>query len=125
MLDVMQPYGSLDNYILSLRKQCGLSQDELALLLDIHGDRIRQFEQKGRSPELRHAIGLELIFNEPVQQVFAGVSEAMRKQIAARARAMLETLSGKTIQENAEKLDTLASLGHIDEEDFTPWRNIA
>jgi transcriptional regulator with XRE-family HTH domain len=125
MLDVMQLYGSLDNYILSLRKQSGLSQDELAVLLDGGRELIGKYEQRAALPDLRRAIGLELIFDEPMQRLFAGVSDQMRGRIASRARVLLEGMADKPTLENAHRLDTLARLGYIDQQVFTSWRDDA
>lgn len=119
----MQPYGSLENYILSFRKQSGLSQDDLTFLLDERSDRIGQYEQQARQPNLESALGMGLVFDEPVEALFAGVSESMRNQIAARARVLLQQMSDKPTQENAQKLETLDRLGHLDE-DHT-WRDAA
>jgi hypothetical protein len=47
----------------------------------------------------------------------------MKAQIAARARALLQGMPDKPTPENAQKLDTLFRLGHIDDEDFEPWRD--
>jgi hypothetical protein len=78
--------------------------------------------EQGRLPDVRQAIGLELIFFEPVQRIFTAVTEEMRRQIAARARALLEGMSDKSSPRNAQLYGTLADLAHIDEEDFTPWK---
>ncbi len=120
MLNVMQLYGSLDNYILSLRTQCGLSQKDLAFLLGERRELIVRCEQQSQLPPLRSGISLGLIFDEPIESVFAGVSEKMRAQVAARARVLLRDMPDKTPDENAVKLTTLARLAHLDEEDVTP-----
>jgi DNA-binding XRE family transcriptional regulator len=127
MLNIMQPYGSLDNYILSLRKQTGLSQHDLAFLLDDRLDLITLCEQQGEDvlPRLKSAIALELVFHEPVQRIFAGIAEKMRAQVAARARILLQGMSDKTTADNALKLQTLAGLAHVDEEDVTSWNSAA
>ncbi len=117
----MQPYGSLENYILSFRKRTGLSQDDLTFLLDERTDRIGQYEQQAGIPKLESAIGLGCIFDEPIEALFAGVSEAMREQIAARARVLLQQMSDKPTAENAQKLETLARLSHL-VEDYS-WKD--
>jgi DNA-binding XRE family transcriptional regulator len=121
----MKPYGSLNNYISKHRKMSGLSVQELADLLDVHRNKIAAFEDQAAMPTLVQAIALELIFHEPVQQMFAGVSQQMRVLIAARARHLLSRQEDQTTTENAGKLEILGSLAHIDEEEFTPWSDAA
>ena len=124
MLNGMQTYGPLDNYILANRKQSGLSQHDVAFLLDIARQRLARFEDQGELPHLRSAIGLELIFEEPMQSLFAGVAHKMRSQVVARARSLLVGMSEKPTADNAQRLATLDILGHLDE-DVTPWRDLA
>lgn len=119
----MQPYGSLENYILSMRNQSGLSQRDLAFLLDERKDRVGYYEQQAALPNLRNAIGMGFVFDEPTEALFAGVSESIRQQIAARAGVLLEQMSDKTTEKNAHKLETLSRLRRLDE-DYT-WRNVA
>lgn len=119
----MQLYGSWDNYISVHRKESGLSQIELAILLGLESTgSVARYEQVQRMPELQIGIGLELIFNEPMQAIFAGVAERMRGDVARRARALLEGIGEKPTAQNVQKLATLARLAHLDEEDFTPWK---
>jgi len=118
MLSVMLLYGSLDNYILAYRKEAGLSQDELAILLGLEGRAsVARYEQVRRLPELQMLIGLELIFDEPVQKMFAGMAERVRGDLPARARALLEGMGEKPTAQNIQKLATLARLAHLDDID--------
>lgn len=117
----MKPYGSLDNYISTLRAAAGLTQDELAVLLELEsGASIDRYEG-GRAPELRKIIALEVVFDEPMQWIFAGIADVVRARVAARARALLENTTDKMTAENAQKLETLGRLARVDEEDFMLW----
>ena len=121
----MKAYEPFDNYLAEMRKRAGLSQEEVGTLLDEDRNKIRRYEQQAVVPTLARAIALELLFDEPMQRVFAGLAVRIRAQIAARARVLLQHLSDKTTEENAQKLATLARLGRIDREDFTPWKDAA
>ncbi len=126
MLDCMTPYGSLDNYIALHRKQAGLSQDELAIMLGLEGrGSISRYEIALRLPELQTLIALEVVFDEPIQKLFAGVAEKVRADIPIRAQAVLEGMGEKPSAQNAEKLATLARLAHIDDEYTMPWESAA
>jgi hypothetical protein len=94
----------------------------MAFLLDDRSDRIVQYEQQAGLPRLESAIGFGLVFDEPVEALFAGVSESMRDQLAVRARVLLQQMSDKTTADNAQKLDTLTRLGNLDDD---TWRGAA
>lgn len=120
MLNVMQNYGPLDNYISMHRKRAGLSQDELALLLGLNGrSALAKYELSLRLPELQAVIAFEIIFDEPIQSVFAGVAHKVRESIQSRARALTESIPEKSIATNADKFAILARLAHLDNEGET------
>lgn len=126
MLSVMHLYGSLENYISSLRKEAGLSQDELSILLGLEGRAsVARYENVLRLPELQTLIGLELVFDEPMQTIFAGVSERVRTDIPRRAQALLEGMGEKPSAQNAQKFETLARLARLEEEHTIPWDSAA
>ena len=126
MLDCMTPYGSLDNYIAKHRKGAGLSQDELAIMLGLEGrSSVSRYEMALRLPELQTLIALEVVFDEPIQKLFAGVAERVRADIPRRAQALLEGMGDKPSAENVQKLTTLARLAHIDDEYTSPWESAA
>lgn len=108
------------------REQAGLSQDELAIVLGLEGrGSVSRYELALRLPELQTLIALELIFDEPMQKLFAGIAEKVRADIPRKARALLEGMGEKPSDRNAQKLATLERLAHLDEEDFMPWENTA
>ena len=91
------------------------------MLLELEsGASIDRYEG-GRAPELRKIIALEVVFDEPMQWIFAGIADVVRARVAARARALLENTTDKMTAENAQKLETLGRLARVDEEDFMLW----
>jgi DNA-binding XRE family transcriptional regulator len=117
---VMRFYGAKDNYIFTHRLHTGLSQDELALLVGLSaGGPLGRYEQGQRLPDLRVGLAMEVIFDEPIQAIFAGISNELYVDIARRARALLEAMTDEPTSANALRLSTLARLAHLDEEDLT------
>jgi transcriptional regulator with XRE-family HTH domain len=120
----MQLHGPLNTYVRNLRARAGLSQNELATLLGSGGhSTVSAYEQEGQSQrDVERVIALELILDEPVQAIFAGISKRLREQIARRASAVLAGVPDKTSRANVQKLETLARLAHIDkEQDDSLW----
>src|SRR5262245_11325621 len=96
MLNVMKPYGSLDNYISALRREAGFLQDELAILMGLGGrSAVSRYESAEEMPDLAKLIALEIIFDEPIQKIFAGIAEDVRENIPNRARAIMEGMGEK------------------------------
>jgi DNA-binding XRE family transcriptional regulator len=116
----MSFYGPKDNYIFNHRLQTGLSQDDLAVLIGLgEGASVGRYERGVRLPELRTGLALEIIFEEPVQAIFAGISHDLRSDVASRAKALLEITNDEPTNVNAMKLKTLARLARLEEEQFT------
>jgi len=117
----MKPYGSWDNYIRKYREEIGISQDELAILIGLEGrGAISLFESALRIPDLARLIALELIFEEPIQVIFAGIAEDVRDDVKNRAWALLEGGGEKTTAENVDKLRTLARLARLGDDNALP-----
>jgi len=92
------PPKRFDNYIRMLRKQKGLSQDELAFLLGWKsGSAVSRLEQGRRKPSLETLLALEAIFGIPVRELYAGrfqkVEGAVRERVAHFISAHEEDLS--------------------------------
>lgn len=118
MLYVMQRFSSLDNYISMHRKTTGLSQDELAVILGLSGGRgaLSKYELALRLPDLRTVIAMATVFDEPIQSIFAGITQKVELEVSSRARALLERTTDKPGPATADKFSTLARLAHLDEE---------
>jgi transcriptional regulator with XRE-family HTH domain len=114
----MPNYGPLGNYVPVMRNRAGLSQRDMFVLLDLGGhSAVANYEKDDSLPkDVERAIALELILDEPIQGIFAGISTRIRQQIASRAGALLTTME-KTSPANAQKLETLARLAQIDREE--------
>lgn len=120
----MEPYGPLDNYLIALRNQRGLSQRHVALLLDCQQNTVRDFEYDVRLPDLKQAIALELILDEPLQAIVPNVSATMRALVASRASALGRATKEKSFPGNAQLLRTLADLAHLENLSVESWEDI-
>lgn len=107
------------------RRQVGLSQKELALLAAVeHRGSFARFELGTRLPGCDTVIALELVLGQPVQTLFAGLTEQIRDDLACRAQALLESLGDKPTKEAILKLDLLSRLAHPDDERIMPlWED--
>lgn len=122
----MKRYGSLDNYILAQRRATGLTQDELAILLGLEGRAsVSRYEIGVRQPELETLIALEMVFDLPIQELFAGVAERVGEALVARARAVLGDMGDKASPENVDKLTTLARVARLGDDKLNLWRDVA
>ena len=105
------PKRDFPNELRNIRKRSGLSQDEVAFLLEgENGGMISRYEQFNRMPSLETACALEALFGIPVKDLFAGTFEKMSRRLAIRVRVLekgLETPNRLT----AQKLNTLRSAG--------------
>lgn len=117
----MKLYGSLDNYIEMHRRQVGLSQAELSLLIAVeHRGTISRFEQGLRFPNLETLLALEMVFGQPIQTLFAGIAEHVRNSVTSRAQTLLQSLDDTPSKELALKFELLSKLAHPDDEHIIP-----
>jgi transcriptional regulator with XRE-family HTH domain len=117
----MKLYGSLDNYIEMHRQRVGLSQAELSLLIAVeHRGTLSRFEQGLRFPNLETLLALEMVFDQPIQGLFAGIAERVRENVTSRARTLLESLDDTPSKELVLKLELLSRLAHPDDEQIIP-----
>jgi transcriptional regulator with XRE-family HTH domain len=98
--------GALPNYIRAERKRLGLSQDEVAFLLNCrHGGKVSRYERFQRVPNLETAAALELIFGVPAHELFAGVYEEAERLVGRRTRTLARRL--------ARRAETKAKLARL------------
>jgi transcriptional regulator with XRE-family HTH domain len=104
----------LPNYLRSNRKRLGLSQDEVAFLLGTQsGGKVCRYERFAREPSLATAMACEAIFQKPVRELFAGLSEEVEKEVAGRAKAIAyRTDYRKPTRGNTRKLQTLTGIAN-------------
>ena len=122
----MKLYGSLDNYIKMNRERVGLSQAELSLLAAVDGGvAVARYEEGTRFPQLETLLALEMIFDRPICQLFAGVADRVREDVMSRAATLLETLDDTPSKEMVLKLELLSKLAHPDEHHVIPiWEGL-
>jgi len=104
----------LENYLRSYRKESGLSQQEVAFLLGCEdGTLVSRYEKRRRLPPIETALACEEIFGAPVAELFAGMRQSVKKDIAKRrlelkSKLQAKTLKGCAAQVAAHKLRWLA-----------------
>jgi transcriptional regulator with XRE-family HTH domain len=74
------------HYLRSERKRGGLSQHDVAALLNTRARTVRHYEQSHRLPPLETALAYEAVFGVPVAELFPGLYAAARKAVRMRAR---------------------------------------
>ncbi len=88
--------GKLTNYLRTFRKRSGLTQRELAFLLGVRArGPISSLEKCHRMPLLCTALRLAAIFQIPVEELFAGVSESVATEVTERLETLASELSAK------------------------------
>ena len=108
------PSRKFPNYLRTIRKRSGLSQDEVAFLIGGHsGGKVSRYEHFNRVPSLQTACAYEVIFGVPVSQLFAGMFEKVRRSTARRAYMLTKKIGNidlvKTGARKIEKLMAIAS----------------
>lgn len=93
----------LESYLYSHRKETGLSQRELALILGYDKDGpISRQERLESVPPLLVAIGYAVVFDRPVSELFAGLVEVVEDSITKRL-CSLELSLAKSLPKSARK----------------------
>lgn len=77
----------LPSYLHTLRKQWGLSQPELAALLNLTGSALCRFENRSRRPTAELLVSAEVLFGHRAKDIFPGFYRAVERAIVERARA--------------------------------------
>src|ERR1700676_3988450 len=87
----------LENYLRTHRKKSGLTQHEVGFLLGREtGAQVSRYEKRHRLPPLEIALAYEEIFGVPVGELFAGVRQAVGRDIKKRRVALKAGLQAKT-----------------------------
>jgi transcriptional regulator with XRE-family HTH domain len=90
----------LSNYLRTYRKRTGLSQQEVAFLFGCRfGTKVSRYERFARKPSLRTALTYGVIFQVPLKELFAGIYEQAKRDVAKRARKLLRRLAGQQASE--------------------------
>lgn len=121
-----KPFGRLNNYIAMYRKHCGLYQSDLATLIGVDSKAtIGRYESGEMVPSFRELLALSIALEHPIDEVFAGLVEEVRDEVAGRAQALLEAMTDQPTRENVLKLPVLARLAHPNDEHIIPWEETA
>lgn len=104
------------SYLRKKRRQYGLSQDDIATILDIYSrSHVSMLESGDRRPSAEQVHILNLLFAEPDELLFPGLFTRTRLQLRDRLRALLSqddpTRSGsagrrKLLEEALARTDT-------------------
>ncbi len=101
----------LPHYLRSERRRSGLSQEDIAALLDTRVRAISRYERHGRLPPLATALAYEAVFGVPVAELFSGAYRAVRESIQARARRRAEKLGpARTETHRTRRKESLQSI---------------
>jgi transcriptional regulator with XRE-family HTH domain len=100
------------NYLRAHRKRLGLSQDDVAFLLGVvSGTKVCRYERFLRGPTLLTVLALAIIFQKPVNELFAGLSKKVEKQIEARAKVLAHRISrSKQTTQNRKRTESLLKI---------------
>lgn len=81
----------LESYLRMYRRRAGLSQSEIAVLIDVDDRRtVSRHEQRDRDPDLRTLLAYEVLYGHPVAELFAGVRDEVELSVLTRAQALHE-----------------------------------
>jgi transcriptional regulator with XRE-family HTH domain len=102
----------LSNYLRTNRKRLGLSQVEVAFLLGTQtGAQVCRHEQFAREPSLETALALEVIYQKPVRDLFAGLYAKVEQEVGERANVLAHKTSlQKTDPRTNRKRQMLANM---------------
>lgn len=88
---------SVHNYVRTLRKAAGLTQGELAFLINQRSENaVRLFEIGDRVPLLEGALALQIVFGVELKAIFPGYYEQVEDAVMRRGRLLDEQLEDKT-----------------------------
>lgn len=81
----------LTNYLRPHRKRCGLSQGEVAFLLGCRsGSKVSAFERGVREPKLRTLLAFTLLYELPLEDLYAELFAQVRRELARRTRLLAQ-----------------------------------
>jgi DNA-binding XRE family transcriptional regulator len=103
--------GSLSNYIRTHRLRAGLTQRELARIVDYRTKvSVSRHERVMALPPLLAALGYEVLFSVPVSELFAGMRDAVEQTVEERLTELEQELLRKPQTEiaRAQTLDWIA-----------------
>src|ERR1700682_4906967 len=95
----------LENYLRAYRRKSGLTQGEVGFLMGRkNGAQVSRYEKRHRLPPLETALACEEIFGVPVGELFAGVRQAVGRDILKRRLELRAKLQTKTPKAHAARM---------------------
>ena len=80
----------LPNYLRASRKRLALSQHEAAFLAGLYrGSSVSRYEESDREPTLEKALALEVIFKQPMKELFPDLYREVERDVLARAKTLI------------------------------------
>lgn len=84
----------LASLLRSHRKRSGLKLDEIAHIVGYgHGGEVSRHEHQTAVPSLRAALGYEALYCVPIQKLFPGLFEEIKKDVEDRLAVLIEECS--------------------------------
>ena len=88
---------NLSNYLRACRKRAGLAQDEVAFLLGAHSAaQVSRYEHFARTPNLRTALALQVIFQLSIHDFLGGEFRKVEKIVRGRALRLADRLAARS-----------------------------
>jgi len=98
------------NYLRAHRQRCGLTQDELGILVGYgHGHPISKHEHSKAAPPLIIALAYEIIFEIPVGTLFVGFRLAVQESVARNLGELKTELEAGRRRANSKRSQWLAN----------------
>jgi DNA-binding XRE family transcriptional regulator len=80
----------LPNHLRANRKRFALSQHEAAFLAGLYrGSSISRYEDSDREPNLEKAMAFEVIFKQPVKELYPDLYQKVEREVMARAKTLI------------------------------------
>ncbi len=104
----------LPNYLRTNRKRLALTQEEVAFLLGFRGmsrgAKVCRDEKFAHEPNLRTALAYEVVYQKPIRELFAGLSERIEREVAGRAKLLTFRKDRGNKQQAAHRRQVLTDL---------------
>jgi transcriptional regulator with XRE-family HTH domain len=104
------PNKILRTYLRVRRRECGLSQNELADLVGTHGSVISDHEREIHPISARLLIATELIFGISGAELFPALYCEIQDEVCIAAATLYKRLEGKVDPESIKKLKLIAGI---------------
>ena len=102
------------NYVRAFRQQHGLSEGELAFLINRSQSTVTSIEYGDWVPYLDAALALQVLFRMQPKELFPGGYEKVEDQVMRQAAALIERLERRTDPRSLAKLEFLEGLARGD-----------